>query len=104
MREHHLNDFKKIKYICEIYKERRFYYRQEYLVGSDRWGEPKQISEETFLKRKRDGFPVEYRHIDKLPPYILSQLQGLDSLIDLALDTKDEEWFRELVDRRNMIF
>lgn len=98
-----MDHFKKVKYICEIYKDKRFYYRQEYLGGSARWGEPKPISEDTFLKRQKDGYPVEYRLIQKLPPYIISQLEDLDALIDLALDTRDEEWFYELVKRRNSI-
>ncbi|WP_134702648.1 IDEAL domain-containing protein [Ammoniphilus sp. YIM 78166] len=104
MSEHHLNNVKKVIYICEMYRDKRFYYRQEYLTKLGRWGEPKPISEDTFLKRQDDGYPVVYKKIDKLPAFILEQLKDLDSLIDLALDTRDKDWFDELVSKRKEIF
>lgn len=98
-----LNHYNKVKYICEIYREKRFYLRQEYLRENVCWGQPRRISEETFLKRESDGFPVEYRFIDQLPSYIIEELEDLQALIDLALDTYDKEWFFELVQKREIL-
>lgn len=98
-----LNQFKKVKYICEIYQNKRFYSRQEFLRESVRWGEPRRISEETFLKRKNEGYEVEYRWINELPLCIQRELEGIYTLIDLALETKDEQWFRELIQIRNSL-
>lgn len=96
-----LNDFKKVKYICEIYKGKRFYFRQEYLLEVLQWGEPRRITEETFLRRKNDGFPVEYRRIEHLPQCIIREMEDINTLIDMALDTRDETWFKELLEQRN---
>lgn len=98
-----VNQFKKVKYICEIYQNKRFYFRQEFLRESHRWGEPRRISEETFLKRKNEGYEVEYRWINKLPVCIQRELEDISTLIDLALDTHDEQWFRELIQLRNSL-
>lgn len=97
------NQFKKVKYICEIYQNKRFYFRQEFLRESLRWGEPRRISEETFLKRKSEGYEVEYRWITKLPLCIQRELEDISTLIDLALDTRDELWFRELIQMRKSL-
>jgi hypothetical protein len=96
-------NYRKVKYFCELYKEKKFYFRQEFLQESGRWGEPRRISEETFLKIKSDGFPVEFRRIYKLPATIIRELQDIDDLIDLALALKNEQWFLELVAKRKSI-
>jgi hypothetical protein len=100
---YNLNHFKKVIYICEIYKEQRFYYRQEFLLSGIRWGHPKPITERTFIKRRKAGFPVIYRFIDHLPPHIVRQVDDINALIDLALDTRDKAWFQQLVKKRKKL-
>ena len=98
-----MNIYKKVRYYCSLYKDKKFYFRQEYLYELNGWGEPRRISPETFLKRKNEGFPVEYRRIDSLPTCILHDLKDIDTLIDIALDTKDKDWFLDLIQKRESL-
>lgn len=90
-----------IKEIDDFGGER--YYKRQFLSEMDIWGVERKITKATFNKREKEGYKVEYRKsvID------LSLLRGfveeIKQLIDLALDTKDKEWFDKLVRKQNML-
>jgi hypothetical protein len=96
---------KKSKYICEYHDELGIekYYKQNYLTEYDIWGAKYPITEKTFLKRMLLGYPVEYLeaaiNVELLKEFILD----IDSFIDLAIDTNDEEWFKHLAIKRNKL-
>lgn len=96
----------KVRYICIENKRLRekLYYRQEYLEEFAMWGRKRQVTLTTFRKKAKQGYEIEYKVSDVLPPNFLRQKNELDSLIDLALSTHDKAWFMELTERRNNLF
>jgi hypothetical protein len=96
---------KKSKYICEYHDELGIekYYKQNYLTEYDIWGAKYPVTHKTFVKRMVQGYPVEYNeaaiNVELLKEFIVD----IDSFIDLAIDTKDEEWFKHLAVKRNKL-
>jgi hypothetical protein len=96
---------KKSKYICEYHDELGIekYYKQNYLSEFDIWGAKYPVTHKTFVKRMIQGYPVEYNetavNVDSLKEFI----KDINSLIDLAIDTNDEEWFMKLTSKRNKL-
>lgn len=105
MKKSILDKYKKVIYICKTHKETglQLYYRQEYLLEDIRWGEPRPVSKATFIRRVAEGYTTQYEEMKRLPDYIIQQLNEINNMIDLALDTKDKVWFDELIAKRKQI-
>jgi hypothetical protein len=96
---------RKSKYICEYHDELGIekYYKQNYLKEFGIWGAKYPVTHKTFVKRMIQGYPVEYNeaavNVELLKEFIID----IDSFIDLAIDTNDEEWFMKLSTKRNKL-
>jgi hypothetical protein len=49
------------------------------------------------------GVPVRNSAVRKLPDYAAEDVSGLNEMIELALQTRDEAWFRELSEKLNAL-
>lgn len=101
----HLNDYKTPIYTCEIhtFTKKKFYYKQEYLLDMFKYGTKRPISEKTYIKRKKEGFKTQIKYIYNFPFEYRLKLNWIDEKIDLALLTKDKEWFNELVEEKHKL-
>lgn len=94
-----------VKYICEVHEDLGIekYYKQVFLTEFEMWGVKRAVSKRTFSKRKNEGCKVEYWKSEIDMNLIREFVKDIDSLIDLSLDTKDEQWFKRLVRKRNLL-
>ena len=92
-----------VKYICEVDGDCERYYKQVFLTEFEMWGAKREVTKQTFSKRKNEGCKVEYYKNEIDMNVIKESIRDIDSLIDLSLDTKDEKWFNRLVTRRNLL-
>jgi hypothetical protein len=93
------------RYICEqnVVLGIETYYKQFYLTEHQAWGVKKKITKATFKKREAEGRFVEYVE-EKFDFRIFKVMASeIDSLIDLALMTKDEKWFMDLSRQRKLL-
>lgn len=98
----HLNDYKTPLYICEIhtFSKKKFYYKQEYLLDTFRYGTKRPISKETFVKRTKEGYKSKIIYIQNLPNEYIIKFNWINEKIDLALQIRDKNWFNELYRER----
>ena len=96
---------RKSKYICEYHDELGIekYYKQNYLKEFGIWGAKYPVTQITFVKRMIQGYPVEYTEAKVNVELLKEFIKDIDSLIDLAIDTNDEEWFMKLSSKRNKL-
>lgn len=74
-----------VKYICEKYPSGFCYYYKTELITHDSWerieslswSAKRPISEKTFHKRKKEGYKVEERYINKAPAEVISLCEKL---------------------------
>jgi hypothetical protein len=96
---------RKSKYICEYHDEMGIekYYKQNYLKEFDIWGAKYPVTHKTFVKRMIQGYPVEYIEVAVNVELLKEFIIDIDSFIDLAIDTNDEDWFMVLSTKRNKL-
>ena len=94
-----------VKYICEVHEDEgtEKYYKQVFLTEFKIWGVKKAVTKQTFSKQKNAGYKVEYYKSEIDFNSLKEDAKDIDSLIDLALDTKDEKWFMQLTRKRNLL-
>ncbi|KHF41789.1 hypothetical protein [Halalkalibacter okhensis] len=72
-----------VKYICESYPSGNDYYYKKELITYDSWenidslgwSRARPISKSTFLKRKKEGYKIEYISIVKPPAEVIPFLK-----------------------------
>jgi hypothetical protein len=68
-----------VKYICETYSSGNHYYYKKELITHDSWenieslswSTARPISKETFIKRSKEGYKVEYVSVKKEPAEVI---------------------------------
>lgn len=68
-----------VKYICQQYPSGNCYYYKTELITHDRWenieslawSSLRPITENTFRKRQKEGYKVEFQYINKRPAEII---------------------------------
>lgn len=101
-----MNSFKdKVKYICEYNRELgvKKYYKIQFLNELNMWGCKRQITENTFVKRSKEGFESEYKQIKLTKETFEMLLVRINTFIDMSLDTWDEDWFMELSRQKRIL-
>jgi hypothetical protein len=92
----------KVKYVCVIHNGTalKHYYRKELLWELGIWGRRRRITENTFKKKAKEGYTIEYVMSDELPKFLKDTLSDIDAMIELSLIVRDEKWFMELTERK----
>ncbi|MCL7747140.1 MULTISPECIES: hypothetical protein [Halalkalibacter] len=68
-----------VKYICESYPSGNDYYYKKELITHDSWenvdslswSRARPISKSTFIKRKKEGYKIEYIVVSKPPAEVI---------------------------------